>query len=196
VFEEFYQIGNPERDRSHGLGLGLAIVRRLSDLLGHVVEVDSRVGRGSVFRVVVERDDPSGVPAAEADASAPGSLAGRRIAVVDDEEEVRAGTATVLASWGCECIAAANADDALLALGGRAPDAMIVDWRLAAGATGLAAIERLRAAFRTAIPAVIVSGASAPDDLARIKASGVSLLHKPVAPARLRSMLAFLIGAH
>ncbi len=196
VFEEFYQIGNPERDRSQGLGLGLAIVRRLADLLGHRIEVDTHVGRGSVFRVVAERDDPVGVPAPETAAGAPGSLAGRRIVVIDDEEEVRAGTATVLASWGCECIAAANADDALLAAGGRVPDAVIADWRLAAGATGLAAIERLRAAFRTAIPAVIVSGASAPDDLARIKASGMPLLHKPVAPARLRSMLAFLTGAH
>ncbi len=194
VFEEFYQIGNPERDRSHGLGLGLAIVRRLSDLLGHAIEVDSHVGRGSVFRVVVGRDDPARVPAPDAASVPAGSLAGRRILVVDDEEEVRAATATVLGSWGCECIVVANADDALLALGGRAPDAMIVDWRLAAGATGFGAIERIRAAFRTAIPAVIVSGASFPDDLARIKASGMPLLHKPVAPAKLRSTLAYLVG--
>jgi len=195
VFEEFYQIGNVERDRSRGLGLGLAIVRRLADLLGHAVEVDSHVGRGSVFRVVVERDDPARVPAPDASAAPAGSLAGRRILVVDDEEEVRAATATVLGSWGCEYVAVANADDALLALGGQAPDAMIVDWRLAAGVTGFGAIERVRAAFRTAIPAVIVSGASAPDDLARIKASGTPLLHKPVAPAKLRSTLAYLLGA-
>ena len=67
--------------------------------------------------------------------------------------------------------------------------------RSLAGATGFGAIERIRAAFRTAIPAVIVSGASAPDDLARIKASGMPLLHKPVAPAKLRSTLAYLLGA-
>ena len=195
VFEEFYQLGNPERDRARGLGLGLAIVRRLSDLLGHRVEVDSTVGRGSVFRVIVDADDAANVAPDEAVAATTGTLAGRRVLVIDDEEDVREGTATVLASWGSECVTGATIDDALGAVGTRAPDAMIVDWRLAAGATGLDAIERVRAAFRLPIPAVIVSGASSPEDFARIKSSGFPLLHKPVAPARLRSALAFLLGA-
>lgn len=194
VFEEFYQIGNVERDRSRGLGLGLAIVRRLADLLGHRIEVDTRLGRGSVFRVVALRVDPARVAPHVAMPEAVGSLAGRRFLVVDDEEDVRTGTATVLASWGSECLVAASVDDALRAAGGQAPDAMIVDWRLAAGATGLDAIERLRTAFGAPIPALIVSGASSPEDLARIKATGVPLLHKPVAPARLRSALAFVLG--
>ncbi len=71
VFEEFYQIGNPERDRSRGLGLGLAIVRRLAGLLGHRIEVDSEPGRGSVFRVIVEREDPSAIVAEGAAAAPP-----------------------------------------------------------------------------------------------------------------------------
>ena len=117
------------------------------------------------------------------------------ILVVDDEADVRLGTTTLLASWGTQCVAAATVDEAILRAGGRAPDAMIVDWRLAAGATGLDAVERLRAAFGAPIPALIVSGASAPEDLNRIKATGMPLLHKPVAPAKLRSALAFLLGA-
>ncbi|MFO1310097.1 MAG: response regulator [Burkholderiales bacterium] len=123
-----------------------------------------------------------------------GSLAGRRVLVIDDEEEVRAGTETVLRSWGCDFVGAADADGALLAVDGRAPDAIVADWRLASGATGGDAIARIRGAFGRPIPAVIVSGAGAPDDLARIKAAGVPLLHKPVAPAKLRSTLAFLLG--
>jgi len=194
IFEEFYQIGNVERDRSRGLGLGLAIVRRLADLLGHRIEVDTHVGRGSVFRVVVDRDDPARIPAPAAAAVPAGSLAGRRVLVIDDEEEVRAGTETVLRSWGCDFVGAADADGALLAVDGRAPDAIVADWRLASGATGGDAIARIRGAFGRPIPAVIVSGAGAPDDLARIKAAGVPLLHKPVAPAKLRSTLAFLLG--
>ncbi len=194
VFEEFYQLGNVERDRSRGLGLGLAIVRRLADLLGHRVEVDSQVGRGSTFRVVVDRDDAAqAAPPAAPDAPV-ASLAGRRVLVIDDEEEVRAGTETVLRSWGCEYVGAADADDALLAASGRAPDAIVADWRLAGGATGDEAIARVRGAFGKPIPAVIVSGASAPGDLARIKAAGMPLLHKPVAPAKLRSTLAFLLA--
>ena len=195
VFEEFYQIANPERDRTRGLGLGLAIVRRLAGLLGHRVEVDSQPGRGSVFRIVAQRDTATRATRPVAVEATAGSLAGRRILVVDDEADVRVGTTSLLASWGSDCVAAASVDEALARTGTRAPDAMIVDWRLAAGATGLDAIERLRAAFGVAIPALIVSGASAPDDLARIKASGMPLLHKPVAPAKLRSAIAFLLGA-
>jgi len=195
VFEEFYQIGNPERDRARGLGLGLAIVRRLADLLGHRVEVDSEWGRGSVFRIVVERASASEVAPASPQGVASGTLAGRRILVVDDEPDVRRATETLIASWGSECIAAASVDEAIVRVDGKPPDAMIVDWRLAAGATGLDAVERLRAACGATIPALIVSGASAPDDLHRIKATGMPLLHKPVAPAKLRSALAFLLGA-
>jgi len=194
VFEEFYQIGNLERDRTRGLGLGLAIVRRLADLLGHRVEVESVPGRGSTFRVLAARDSAPG-PAPAGSPIAPGALAGRRILVVDDEADVRLGTQTLLASWGTRCVSAASVDEAIARADGDAPDAMIVDWRLAAGATGEDAVARLRAAFGKAIPALIVSGASAPDDLNRIKATGMPLLHKPVAPAKLRSALAFLLGA-
>ncbi|HVJ75831.1 MAG TPA: ATP-binding protein [Casimicrobiaceae bacterium] len=195
VFEEFYQIANPERDRSRGLGLGLAIVRRLAGLLGHRIEVDSEPGRGSTFRVFAERDRTTRLPRAESVATPAGSLAGRRILVVDDEADVRVGTANLLASWGSDCVAAASVDEAIASAGHRPPDAMIVDWRLAAGATGFDAVARLRAAFGAAIPALIVSGASAPEDLALIKATGMPLLHKPVAPAKLRSAIAFLLGA-
>ena len=195
VFEEFYQIGNPERDRARGLGLGLAIVRRMADLLGHRVEVVSTPGRGSTFRVIAASDDAARVVHDQAPPVVASALAGRRILVVDDEADVRLGTSTLLASWGSRCVAAATVDEAIARADGEAPDAMIVDWRLAAGATGLDAVERLRAAFGAAIPALIVSGASAPDDLNRIKATGMPLLHKPVAPAKLRSALAFLLGA-
>jgi len=196
IFEEFYQIGNPERDRTRGLGLGLAIVRRLADLLGHEVEVASRVGQGSVFRILARAGDPNALPSAvPAAAENAGSLHGRCVVVVDDEPSVRESTHKLLSAWGCMVVAAGDPAEALAALDGRIPSALLVDYRLRGGLDGLAAIARLRAALNRQVPAALVSGESSADELARIKESGFLLLHKPVPPARLRSALAFLLAA-
>jgi len=196
VFEEFYQVGNPERDRAKGMGLGLAIVRRLSRLLGHVVQVASRPGRGSVFRVLVA-EAPSGsmTPVQSAPLLSSDPLSGRRVLVIDDEEAVREGTRQTLAAWGCMPIVAADADDAIAACSGQPrPDAIMVDFRLPEGRDGIDTITRLRAAFGHDVPAIVISGESSSEELARIKAGGFLLLHKPVAPAKLRAALSHLIS--
>ncbi|MFO1414103.1 MAG: ATP-binding protein [Burkholderiales bacterium] len=195
VFEEFYQVGNPERDRSRGLGLGLAIVRRLAQLLGHRVEVRSCVGRGSRFRVLAGVAAQAGVAAA---APAPplgtDPLAGRRVLVIDDEEPVREAMRQTLAGWGCEALVAGCAAEAVTLLqGALPPDLMVIDYRLPAGEDGLAAIAAVRAACGRDVPAVIVSGESSSAELARVQAAGLDLLHKPASPAKLRAMLAFLL---
>jgi signal transduction histidine kinase/ActR/RegA family two-component response regulator len=193
IFEEFYQVETRAHDRTRGLGLGLAIVRRLAQLLNHDVSVASRPGRGSVFRVRVPRGvrTPVAVPALRATPAAP--VPGRRVLVVDDEADVRDATTRLLGQWGLQGVTVADCASALRACRDMRPDAMIVDFRLANGADGLNAIQMLRDRFG-AIPAVLVSGASSAEDLARIEASGIPLLHKPVSPARLRSVLAHLVG--
>jgi signal transduction histidine kinase/ActR/RegA family two-component response regulator len=194
IFEEFYQVNNPSRDRSHGLGLGLAIVRRLGELLGHPVEVASRVGHGSVFRVRVPAGERAAIAVSPAGELASNVLAGARILVVDDEPDVRDGTERLLTRWGCDVIGAGDVENARCAYAnGEGPDAMIIDFRLGRGIDGLDAITALRAAFGRATPAVLVSGESEAEALARIQASGVLLMHKPVPPARLRSVLAHLV---
>jgi signal transduction histidine kinase/CheY-like chemotaxis protein len=192
IFEEFYQVDNASRERSRGLGLGLAIVRRLAELMEHAVEVASRPGRGSVFRVLVPAGERIGAGIVTLDA--PGNLAGRRILVLDDDENVREGTARLLSQWGCSVVAANDAAGAYACDAAQPPDAMVVDFRLGGGDDGLAAIAALRARFGRAIPALLVSGESAPTELARIEASGVPLLHKPLPPARLRSILSHLLA--
>ena len=194
VFEEFYQVGNPERDRSRGLGLGLAIVRRLAKLLGHEIDVASRPGRGSVFRLRVAvaaaadvaPDEP--VPAPPAD-----PLSGRRILVIDDEEPVREGMRQTLVAWQCTPVLAADADTAVAACAGIPPDAMVVDFRLPRGRSGLDAIAAVRGALGRDVPAIVVSGESTGDQIARIRDAGFTLLHKPVAPAKLRAALAHVL---
>jgi signal transduction histidine kinase/CheY-like chemotaxis protein len=193
IFEEFYQIPGPHTEGSVGLGLGLAIVRRLAHLLGHRIELASREGRGSMFRVIVPPGDRSALQQAVPSAL-PSTLVGRRVAVLDDDPEVCDGTVRVLSQWGCEARAGGTVADVRRAFDhGHSPDAMIVDFRLSDGVDGIAAIAELQQAFGP-VPAVLVSGESTASELARIQACGVPLLHKPVAPARLRSVLTHLLS--
>jgi len=194
IFEEFYQLGNPERDRARGLGLGLAIVRRLAALMGHQVEVSSSVGRGSVFRVVLNAGSSNALKDGNAVVRPPpGSMQGHCVVVVDDEPSVRESTRSLLASWGCTVVTACDSAEAIAGLEGRSPSALLVDYRLRGGEDGLSAIVGLRTALGRDVPAVLVSGESSADELALIKASGFPLLHKPVPPARLRTAVAYML---
>jgi signal transduction histidine kinase/CheY-like chemotaxis protein len=199
IFQEFYQIANPERDRSKGLGLGLAIVDRLARLLNHPLDVVSIPGRGSVFAITVPRGE---VATAEPDLSPPaeifeGKLGGALLVVIDDEAAVLEGMREVLRQWGCRPLLADSANGALsqLAEAKSRPAAVIADYRLRSGETGTSAIERIRSAYGADIPGVIITGDTAPDRLREAEASGYHLLHKPVRPVRLRALLSFLLSA-
>ena len=179
VFEEFYQVGNPERNRSQGLGLGLAIVRRLADLMQLQLVLRSAPGQGTqVSLLLPEAAWPVLPPAAPApDLATP--LAGRRLLVVDDEEQVRRGMQAVLGGLGCQVIAVADADEACAAATGLRPDAVLADLRLRGAADGIAAVARLRA-MHPGLPALLISGDTAPERLREASAAGLRLLHKPV----------------
>jgi signal transduction histidine kinase/CheY-like chemotaxis protein len=196
IFEEFYQVGNKERDRSRGLGLGLAIVRRLADLLGHDIEVRSQPGRGSVFGVWAKRaDDVASVERHSPDDPFSTPLQQRRVMVVDDEAPIRDGMETLLHSWGCVAMVAADTAAAIsLASAHGRPDVLLVDYRLRENVDGLGAIDELRKVLGEDIPAILISGESSVEELARIKRSGLLMLHKPVMPAKLRSALAFVLA--
>lgn len=191
VFEEFVQLANPERDRTKGLGLGLAIVRRLAALIDTQVSLESEAGRGSVFRFVL----PVGDPAAAAGASLPviqkSLIEESVIVVVDDEAEVRAGMQALLEGWGCRVVVADSAGDAIdrLQKDNLLPEIVVADYRLREGKTGVDAIRSIAAHFGMAIPGAIITGDTAPERLGEAKASGYALLHKPVAPGKLRALL-------
>jgi signal transduction histidine kinase/CheY-like chemotaxis protein len=192
IFSEFHQLHNPERDRTKGLGLGLAIVDRVAKLLGHAIDVRSAPGAGSCFSVTVPRGEASRVlPDAAPGRGAAGDLGGLHVVVVDDEIGAREGMRTLLEQWGCEVTAASSQEEALDAVHAQArvPDALIVDFRLRDGRTGPQAIEALSAELRAAIPALIVTGDTAPERLREAKACGYQLVHKPVQPAMLRAFL-------
>jgi signal transduction histidine kinase len=192
VFDEFYQVGNPERDRRKGLGLGLSIVRRLAELLGHTLTLRSRQGHGTVFTLELAAacaQDPETSPAVTAMPSI--SLGGRLILVVDDDEAVREGMRTLLGGWGAEVIACAGMAETLnqIARLKRAPDIIVADHQLQEGMVGADAILAIRAHFRKQVPAIIITGSTSPLLTGAAQALGCQLLLKPVMPAKLRSLL-------
>jgi len=195
VFEEFYQVANPDRDRAKGLGLGLPIVRRLTAILGHPLSWDSEPGRGSVFRILAPRADPAEVVASEDDPVFAGLRAGFIVAI-DDEAAVRTAMAQLLRGWGHRVVVAADEDEALAALADSPdrPDLIICDYRLRDGANGLDVIHRLRSEYNEDIPALLITGDTAPERIREAAASGHPLLHKPLAHGRLRAAVHSLLA--
>jgi signal transduction histidine kinase/CheY-like chemotaxis protein len=196
IFSEFYRGNDPQHDRrglGGGLGLGLAIVDRLCRLLHHPIELSSDVGRGSRFSVIVP------IVAAAAHAAEPPTPAvsalnlatEKLIVVIDDDALALEGMGGLLRSWGCRVVAARSAAEALLGLTDAEcpPDLVISDFHLSEQSTGIDAIEQLRAAFGVPIPALLVSGDISPTLLQQAQHGGYHLLHKPVDPMPLRTML-------
>ncbi len=190
IFREFHQLGNPERDRRKGLGLGLATAERLATALTHALTLRSIPGRGSVFRLRVGGAERQGTPSTRASA-APSSLpnlGGRRVLVIDDDETIRHAMRLLLTGWGCECRTAESLEEALHP-GAAAPALILCDYRLRDGHNGAEAIARLQAHFGADIPALLVTGDTAPSRLREASASGIPLLHKPVAALALHQAL-------
>jgi signal transduction histidine kinase/CheY-like chemotaxis protein len=189
VFDEFYQVGNPERDRRSGLGLGLSIVRRLARLMQLPLALHSRVSQGTRFQLDIPASDQPVVcdPAPRYD----GALTGRVVALVEDDVEVRDAMVLLLGSWGCGLLAGADTQELMRQAdaSGLRPDAMVADLRLRGGEDGLAAIAAARARWGATLPALVVSGDSAPERLRLMQDSGIPWLAKPVQAARLRSWL-------
>jgi CheY-like chemotaxis protein len=191
IFEEFHQLGNPQRDRDQGMGLGLAIVDRTARLLHHPIAVKSRVGHGSMFSITVPYGDAQAMRAPERGRQGEwASLDGCTVLVVEDERDIRAAMTLLLESWGCEVLCAASGAEALSLLDSRdaAPDVVLADYRLPGEDNGI----RVICAVRERHPGtsgILISGDVAPTVLKEAEVSGFKLLHKPIRPARLRSLL-------
>ena len=193
IFEEFTQVGNSERDRSQGLGLGLAIVRRLSGLLGCPVSVTSTPGKGSKFAVLVPL---VGFNQARNITVLATAAAWRHsvkpvVLIIDDEASVLKSLAFGVTEWGYEVLTASGEDEALAVLAERAvpPDLIVADYRLRAGRTGAEAIRQIRRIFQRPIPSVIITGDTAPERLREAQRHGLNVLHKPVLPATLKAVI-------
>ncbi len=192
IFEEFYQVGNPARDRRLGLGLGLATVKRLSDLLGLDVSVRSTPGSGSRFSLMLPRCEAGHESAIFAAPPLPESdpLMRCRVLVIEDDADSRVAMLGLLRAWGCDAQAVADTAAALgcVAAGFR-PDAVLADLRLAGGASGVAAIVALRDAVTADLPALLVTGDVGSERARQAQAQGYTVLAKPVKAMPLRAFL-------
>lgn len=199
VFKEFHQLGNPERDRRKGLGLGLAIAQGLAKTLSHTLSLCSKLQHGSVFRLTVPLAlvMPAKQNSAEASLQTLATTAllhGVHVLVIDDDETVLSGMAQLLQQWGCAVDKASSIERALVLAQDIAPDIVISDYRLRGQRTGAQAIHELRDLLGQPLPALIITGDTAPERLREAMSTGVPLLHKPLAPAALYQALVDLLG--
>jgi signal transduction histidine kinase/CheY-like chemotaxis protein len=197
VFNEFYQVGNVARDRDKGMGLGLSIVRRTADLLGHPVVLTSRLGFGTRVSLTIPTvPGMSGAPPVETPELQFGDeLSGARVLVIEDDTLVRTALVGLLDGWGLEVYEASGLTGALaLVSGGLRPHLVLSDYRLKQGEDGIGAVAELRAALKHKVAACLMSGDTDADLMMKARASGLTLLHKPVRPAKLRSLLRRLLS--
>ena len=193
VFDEFYQVGRGERVRAQGLGMGLAIVKRLVRLLGHELTVSSRPGRGTMFRLRIALGGLSEIQAVTAAADTlPLPIAQpRTVLVLDDEEPIREGLQELLLEWGYDAIAAGSIGEALRAVTRLEvpPDLILSDLHLGEGPDGISAIEAIRRQCGFEVPAILVTGDTSHAEIRRATESGHPVLFKPVQPRKLYEAL-------
>jgi signal transduction histidine kinase len=191
IFEEFRQLDNPGRNAERGLGLGLAIVQQLATLLEHPLQLDSSPGQGACFGLRLPR-----ATVGEWQPAKPlGVALHGRVLLVEDDAAGREAMSGLMQRWGCEVWACADLQEALECLAEATPQLLVSDYRLAASEDGLRVIERLRDEAGRMLPALLISADISPELQERCTPAHVTLLGKPLLPARLRQALAVLLPA-
>jgi len=198
VFKEFVQLTNQARDRSKGLGLGLAIVNRLCKLLQHPLSLSSTPPKGCTFAIDVPRKfDVHELLADSAiekgiDRNFIDNYDGLRVLILEDDELVRAGTAGLLSSWGFTVEFAESLEQVRRQYSEMLFDLVVCDYRLPDG-NGLDLADCLNTHYVDKPAFILISGDTSPEVLQQVLSRGQHLLHKPVRPAKLRSVLKLLL---
>ncbi|MDC0598321.1 hybrid sensor histidine kinase/response regulator [Gammaproteobacteria bacterium] len=192
IFLEFKQLHNPQRDRTQGLGLGLAIVERLCHLMQYELSVRSQPGKGSVFSlrlpIGVEQAAEHEVIREQSSGMAQIQL---NVLVIDDELLILEAMQALLQRWGCQVITADSLSDALLQLDetNLQPELVLADMRLRDGETGIEAINAIKEKYGLDIPGVLITGDTAVERISLVQESGYKVLHKPVNPVQMRMLV-------
>ena len=196
VFDEYYQVGNPHRDRSKGLGLGLAIVHRMSTLLDMPLACRSRLGKGTVMEITLPQGTRARAkPDAPGDTAGALDLRGSRVVVVEDAEEVARALAAWLQAHGAQVVHFASAEEALAEPGIESADLYLSDYRLSGRMSGLDFLQTLRSRSQGDVRAVLLTGDTSSQFIGQVAASGWPILFKPVNPRELRAVLKLVRAA-
>jgi signal transduction histidine kinase len=195
VFDDYFQVGNPQRDSRKGLGLGLGIVRRICDAMNWRIGMTSQPGRGTIVSLALLRaEQPALATTAGANnGEGNGETAGDHVLVVDDDLHIRDSLGRLLGSWGYACHACATRAEALAAIathGGDHAWRALIDWRLGGEESGLDVAEQLREAYGDRVMVTLMTGDLDPSIEKEARNRGIPVLRKPVQPIRLRSILA------
>ena len=179
VFEEFTQLDNSERDRQKGLGLGLSIVKRISQVINVPIELKSRIDKGTQFTLTLNKTSRKTkrksklVPTTH-------SFKGKTILVIDDDKDILDGMNLIINQWDASVVTAENVKEAISKLNRKKPDMIISDLRLREGKTGIEAIKTLRTMFNEEISAILITGDTAAERVEMAEKAELKLLHKPV----------------
>lgn len=195
IFSEYTQLGNKARDRSKGIGLGLALVRRMCELLEHDLWVKSETGEGSCFHIAVPAGNAEFIVKLDKDPVLD-VIQNLDIMIIDDEQQILEAMSTLFSDWGCRArtfLSLDEAQSAVLNLHYR-PDLIITDYRLNEQSNGMNVISQLRQILDEDVPAIIISGDTDSQLLETIQNEGFYLLHKPVNISKLRKVISSLIG--
>lgn len=204
IFEEFQRGAAHERAGGGGFGLGLSIVQRMADTLGHRVELCSREGRGTRFSILAPFAGRVAEPAVRAEraglqepaAPVPDyGFAGTRVVVIDNDTSILTAMSTLLGQWGCETRLVRHLEelDDIVTDSAFRGDIILADYHLDHGENGLEAVRILRAAWQSEIPGVLVTADHTVETEAAAHSAGCELLRKPVRPAELRALLQYLL---
>jgi signal transduction histidine kinase len=207
VFDEFYRVechngGEHDSGPRRGLGLGLATVQRLAELLDTQVQLKSHPGRGSVFSLHLPQVPPQQLSSPLIDET-PFDVSGMRVLVVDDEPAILSGIRYLLRSWGCEVAVAEDRAQALQAAEEwtAPPDIVISDLRLRDGESGLDVLSALDQHYQrdgnAPFSRLLITGETRSDRLREIMAAKIPVLYKPVSPEQLKeAMMSAWSAAH
>ncbi|MDX1799825.1 MAG: hybrid sensor histidine kinase/response regulator [Marinobacter sp.] len=198
AFIEFKRLQSASTDREKGLGFGLAIVRRLCDLMGYPVTLRSVLDRGSVFSLEVPRGDPEQVRQAHPEQPAERwRNPGHTVMIIDDDANILNAMKTLLSVWGFHPVVSQSPGEALdMAKAIRhGPDLILSDLSLPGQQNGIELIQKLRGEFQSKIPAFLISGSTNAVELKKAEDSGLKLIQKPISPMLLRSMIQHHLAA-
>jgi CheY-like chemotaxis protein/anti-sigma regulatory factor (Ser/Thr protein kinase) len=174
VFEEFYQVDHGPQ-RPDGLGLGLSIVRRLAQMISCKIDVESTLGRGSVFRAAIKR-----VCVAAAVPTSDASSQFGSVLIVDDERAVAEATSLLLELEGYEVRVASSEREAVEHALARVPDLIVSDYHLRGGETGVRVVRAVRDRLQREVPVIFVTGDTAKPAIADSRLEHARLMNKPV----------------